>query len=965
MSALLKELFHLAELGRIWLGPNDKSNEMGRAKRLERKRLALEALEDRTAPSVNGLLPFYDTGTPAVVDIWVDPVRGHDANPGVSRSQALKTVSEAWRRIPASAELQVGYRVNLTQGDYSQDSVPNYWENRWGTKLAPVILRSVDGAGASRLPAINMYDCRHVHMIGLDVSASGGDVLHLEKCDHVLVREVSLRGLGDIHAYASPQETLKANQCRNIFVEKCDISGAFDNAVDFVGVQYGHVLGNRIHRAGDWAIYAKGGSAYLTISGNEIFDAGTGGFTAGQGTGSEFMVSPWIHYEAYDIKFTNNIIHDAQGAGIGINGGYNILAANNTMYRVGARSHVIEIGLGSRSCDGDQQKCSEFLAMGGWGTATVEREEPIPNNHVFIFNNIVLNPEGYSSRWQHLALSEPRQADSTSNIPFPVRADQNLRIEGNIIWNGNSGMPLGIESEELASDILLRNSINLVKPILMDPDHGDFRLHASFEPPPSVQVPDFDWLDAPKTPAPPPGRSDNFVMFDFSGNPRGEGSRVGAFATAGEIPDLTNLTVAISGLPEVVVGQSVVVRVTVVNLSRIAVSNTVVSIGPIGSTLGIRGLSASLGTANLAARSVSWSVGFLDAGATATLTIGITPRAAVSFRLFASGATMGRDIDPSDNEAYSDLRVVPKTVNAIVVTGAGTGAGGLVRVHDAQTVQLKTIIFPYGRSFRGGVRVASADVTGDGWADVITAPGPGASPMIRVFNGRTGLAEAGPLGRMMAFPQSMRAGVHVSAGDMDGDGRAEIVVGTDSGPICETRIYSGASGHLMRSMKPFAGFRGGVLVSVGDTNGDGLFEVIVSQPSGAASITKAFSPLTGQQLWSISVASPSSRSPGILAVGDWDADGRDDVMVNRGRVQAVIISGKDKSLIETINIGAMYSISMVDLNGDGLPDTAGTSAWGGFLRLVVGFRGGMSPEIPLGNSSIGAFIAVGRNPAFV
>jgi hypothetical protein len=236
--------------------------------------------------------------------------------------------------------------------------------------------------------------------------------------------------------------------------------------------------------------------------------------------------------------------------------------------------------------------------------------------------------------------------------------------------------------------------------------------------------------------------------------------------------------------------------------------------------------------------------------------------------------------------------------------------------------------------------------------------------MIRVFNGRTGLAEAGPFGRLMVFPQSMRSGVYVSAGDLDGDGRAEIVVGTDAGPICEARIYSGATGRLMRSTKPFAGFRGGALVAIGDTNGDGLCEVIVSQASGAATITKAFSQLTGRQLWSISVAASISRSPGILAVGDWDADGRDDVMVNRGRGQAVLISGKDRAINETINIGAYYSISLDDLNGDGLPDTVGTSAWGGLLRLVVGFRGGMSPVVPLGKSSIGAFVAVGRNPAF-
>jgi len=192
-----------------------------------------------------------------------------------------------------------------------------------------------------------------------------------------------------------------------VYIENCDISGGWDNAIDFVAVQHGHVVGSRIHRAGDWAMYAKGGSANLTIAGNEIFDAGTGGFTAGQGTGFEFMVDPYLTFEASDIRFVHNVVHDTQGAGFGVNGGSNILIAHNTLYRVGARSHVIEVVHGSRSCDGDAATCSRYLAAGGWGTNVPGGDEPIPNENVFILNNVVLNPEGYASQWQHLAVAEP------------------------------------------------------------------------------------------------------------------------------------------------------------------------------------------------------------------------------------------------------------------------------------------------------------------------------------------------------------------------------------------------------------------------------------------------------------------------------------------------------------------------------------------------------------------------------
>lgn len=55
----------------------------------------------------------------------------------------------------------------------------------------------------------------------------------------------------------------------------------------------------------------------MLVAENEIYDCGTGGYTAGQGTGFQYMVLPWIHYEANYITFVNNVVHDTQGAGFG------------------------------------------------------------------------------------------------------------------------------------------------------------------------------------------------------------------------------------------------------------------------------------------------------------------------------------------------------------------------------------------------------------------------------------------------------------------------------------------------------------------------------------------------------------------------------------------------------------------------------------------------------------------------
>ena len=100
------------------------------------------------------------------------------------------------------------------------------------------------------------------------------------------------------------------------------------------------------------------------------------------------------------------MIRDVWGAGLGVYGGYDILFAHNTLVRVGARSHAIEVKFGSRSCDGDEQlkaNCGAYLAAGGWGPGepTLGDEAlavSIPNKNVIIANNLVFNPSPYRSQ---------------------------------------------------------------------------------------------------------------------------------------------------------------------------------------------------------------------------------------------------------------------------------------------------------------------------------------------------------------------------------------------------------------------------------------------------------------------------------------------------------------------------------------------------------------------------------------
>jgi hypothetical protein len=485
----------------------------------------------------------YDIGWTVVEDVWVDAATGNDSNSGASRATALRTLTEAWDRIPQATTLQDhGYRIQLVSGTYTEDAIPNYLESRWGTARFPIIIQSADARWSARLAGdLNVFDTRYLYLIGLSmVPQPAGDVFHCEQCDHILIRDSRLDGGDEAH------ETVKVNQSQHVYIESSVVRGAEDNAIDFVAVQYGHVIDSVIYDAQDWCVYAKGGSAYLRIEGNEIFQCGTGGFTAGQGTGFQFMTAPWLQYEAYDIKVVNNVIHDIFGAGLGVNGGYNILLAYNTLYRVGSRAHMLEVTFGNRSCDGQpgdegRERCQQNLNAGGWGTTRVDdgtNSVRIPSRNVWIYNNILYNSPGFDSA-QVFEIPGPwtdAGTQSGSNAPTPARVDDNLRIQGNVIYAEAASLGLSEDSGCRAghptcnpAQILAGNSVNAFEPQLINPSAIDFRplpggnLTTAL----TVPIPNFTWSDAP--PNVPKGELLNIVYADRAGVARRTASTPGAY----------------------------------------------------------------------------------------------------------------------------------------------------------------------------------------------------------------------------------------------------------------------------------------------------------------------------------------------------------------------------------------------------------------------------------------------------
>ncbi|MCI0338856.1 MAG: right-handed parallel beta-helix repeat-containing protein, partial [Acidobacteria bacterium] len=509
---------------------------------------------------------YYDIGNPTVVDIFLDPVNGNDANDGSSRASALKTLQAAWYLIPYDTVLSTGYRINILPGVLPCASYcSNWFAQRYGTYQFPIIIRAADGRGTVTIQGgLNFYSVNFLYLIDLNIVAGNGvgafsnNVIHFDRVYHLLMRGLTLTGLNPVEF----QEVVKANQCQVIYLEDSDISGARSSVVDFFAVQWGHIVNNRIHDSGSWGMYLKGGSAYFRIEGNEIYNCLLG-FSAGEGSTLSYLEPPFLHYEVYDIKFINNVLHDLPGTALMVAGGYNVLLAHNTLYRIGyasPRSYgLFTVSHGGRVCYDTDGSCKRLTDQGAWGPSQLEdafSSYVIPNRNVFIYNNVFYNPAPYRTADLHMVVYGAAIKPATfQNLPDYLPTDENLQIRGNVIWNGPSNTLLGIEYDVMgckpsnptcnADQLRADNTINVVEPQFRDPANEDFHLlpDSNLAKAVSLAIPDFGWADAPSVPL---GNLSNSVGRDRDNSTRAQINPPGAYTIPAAVVPAANSAAAVS-----------------------------------------------------------------------------------------------------------------------------------------------------------------------------------------------------------------------------------------------------------------------------------------------------------------------------------------------------------------------------------------------------------------------------------
>lgn len=154
--------------------------------------------------------------------------------------------------------------------------------------------------------------------------------------------------------------------------------------------------------------------------------------------------------------------------------------------------------------------------------------------------------------------------------------------------------------------------------------------------------------------------------------------------------------------------------------------------------------------------------------------------------------------------------------------------------------QLKKQFSADSRYWRGGLNLAAGDIDGNGDPEIVVAYAAGSEPMVKIFH-----TDGKIIGAFLAYEKKFRGGVKIAIANINGrknHNKANIIVSPGKGRDPQIKIFDNR-GALVRQFLAYSrNWQGGVNLSVGDLNNDGLPEIATAAQAGAAPHVRVFSP---------------------------------------------------------------------------------------------------------------------------
>ena len=315
----------------------------------------------------------------------------------------------------------------------------------------------------------------------------------------------------------------------------------------------------------------------------------------------------------------------------------------------------------------------------------------------------------------------------------------------------------------------------------------------------------------------------------------------------------------------------------------------------------------------------------------------------------AAFATAATDILPAgqDTNGVSDVFVADRPIRTGYAVGAGAGGGSVVRMFNPDGSE-RFAFLAYPSGYTGGVFVATGDVTGDGVDDVVTSTGRGGTANIRVFDGKSGSLVRSFFG----YPPAFLGGVNVSVADVNNDGFADIVCGVGVGGGPNVRVFSGKDGSLLSSFFAYTpDFLGGVRVAAADFNGDGYADIACAVGSGGGPNVRLFDGRTGELLLSFFAYDRAFVGGLFLSAGDVNGDGIPDLVTGVEGGGGPNVRAYDWRTLQPLQSFFAYDpaqpsgvrVATADVDGDGADDfITGTGVGPGSLTRLFSGRDGVT-----------------------
>lgn len=257
-----------------------------------------------------------------------------------------------------------------------------------------------------------------------------------------------------------------------------------------------------------------------------------------------------------------------------------------------------------------------------------------------------------------------------------------------------------------------------------------------------------------------------------------------------------------------------------------------------------------------------------------------------------------------------------------IVVGFGAGGGGWMAIlddpaHGYQWIQWIQVAWPSYNAANGAVYPAVGDIDGDGRAEIVAGLGTGSGGFVEIFDDAAGgYAHVRWLQVNWAEYNSASGETHPAVADLDGDGRAEIVLGLGTGGKGFVEIRDGAPNYEHRGWlevlsAEYNQLNGATFPAAGDLDDDGRAEIVVGLGAGSGGWIEVFDDAVAghqhlrwlQVAWAEYNSASGETHP---AVGNLDDDAAAEIVIGLGQFTGG--PGGWFEIVDDANTGAGYEL---------------------------------------------------------